>query len=64
MTDLVPCIECGKLGYADERTSNAFGSLCSRCAHPNIDFSKVDILNAMNLGYKNVDQSIRSDLGI
>ncbi len=47
MTDLVPCIECGKLGYADERTSNAFGSLCSRCAHPHIDFSKVDILNGV-----------------
>jgi hypothetical protein len=47
MTDLLPCVECGKMGYADERTSNAFGSLCSRCAHPLIDFSQVYGLNGV-----------------
>jgi len=35
----IKCFECEKPGYSDEMTKIAFGYLCARCAHPEIDWA-------------------------
>ena len=35
---LVPCVECGKEGYTDERVKTDRGYICTRCANPHIDW--------------------------
>ena len=46
MPDYIPCINCGSMGYSDERLHNGIGYLCVRCANPHIDFTDVPITEA------------------
>jgi len=41
--EYVPCPDCGKLGYTDQRTRTQRGYLCARCARPDIDWAKFDV---------------------
>jgi len=40
--DFVPCVDCGKMGYTDQRTKTDLGYLCTRCSNPHIDWVAFD----------------------
>lgn len=41
--DFVPCVDCGKMGYSDQRTKTDLGYLCTRCSNPHIDWVAFDL---------------------
>ena len=45
--DYLPCVDCGRLGYTDQRLRTSQGHICARCAHPSIDWDSHDkVVNA------------------
>ena len=46
--ELLPCVQCSKVGWTDQRTLTDRGYMCVRCARPDIDWERIDNIGAKN----------------